>query len=106
MRSVLLLAALVACAHSPSPPTAGRIDSPAPPPPIAAPSKDEITQRSHDLLDAYDRGEIAKVEPLFSAALVHFEGGKPRTRDDELAGLRKRKPDAAFIASRVWSDEH
>jgi SAM-dependent methyltransferase len=110
MRSVLLLAALAACAHAPapcpSPVTAKRIDSPAPAPPIAPPSKAEITTRSHDLLDAYDRGELAKVEPLLSAALVHFEGGKPRTRDDELAGLRKRKPDGPYIASRVWSDEH
>jgi hypothetical protein len=110
MRSLVLLAALAACAHSPasrpSPATAGRIDRPAPPPPIAPPSTEEITKRSHDLLDAYDRGEIATLEPLLSAGMIHFEGGKPRTRDDDLAALRRRKPDAAFIASRVWSDEH
>jgi hypothetical protein len=79
----------------------------APPPPVVqvAPSKDEIAKRSHDLLDAFDRGDLAQVEPVLAERLVHFEGGKPRTRDDELTALRKRKAGAPIIAKRDWSDE-
>ncbi len=72
------------------------------PPPTAS----EITERTHEFLSAFDRGDVAAVEPQMSDRLVHFEGGKPRGRDDDLARLRKRKPGDSFIASRTWSDEH
>ena len=108
--AAVLLVALAACAHAPAPPAppaaAPAVAAPAVAAPIAPPSKEAITQRSHAFLDAYDRGEVAKVEPQLSAGLIHFEGGKPHTRADELARLHARKPDDAFIASRVWSDEH
>lgn len=98
-----LLALLAACAGARLPPP-----EPAPAAAVAppAPTRDEIALRSHELLDAFDRGELAKVEPMLAAQLVHFEGGKPRTREDEVSALKKRKPGAPHIAKRAWSDEH
>lgn len=93
-----LVALLAACASAPAP-----IPPPAAPAPLSA---DEIVRRTHELLDAFDRGEIAKVEPALAAQLVHFEGGKRRTRAEDLAGLAKRKPGGPSIARRAWSDEH
>lgn len=70
------------------------------PPPTDA----EIRQLSQDFLIAYDRGDVAAVEARLAPGLVHFDSGYTSTRDDELARLRKRKPDGPTIASRTWSD--
>lgn len=103
--AVLTGLVLAACTH-PATPTCP------PPPPVAAatptppiPDKDALAKRTHDFLDAYDRAEIAKVEPQLSEHLMHFEGGAAKTRDQELAKLSKRKPGDSFIARRTWSDE-
>lgn len=105
-----LVALLAACAAAPAPaatPAPPAPPAPAPPAPaLAAPTKEDIVRRSHAILDALDRGDLAAVEPMLAPALVHFEGGTPRTRDDELAALKKRKPGAPTIKDRSWSDEH
>lgn len=98
-----LVALFAACTQTPAPCPPASV--PAPAVTVAPPTTEEITQRSHELLDAFDRGEIAKVEPQLAAHLVHFEGGKPRGRDDDLNALRKRKPGGPTIAKREWSDE-
>ena len=69
------------------------------------PSEEDIKRLSHELLDAYDRGDVAAVEPRLARELLHFEGGHGTTRDEELAQLRKRKPGSAYIASRAWEEE-
>ena len=70
------------------------------------PSEDEIKRLSHELLDSYDRGEVAAVEPRLAPELLHFEGGHGMSRDEELEQLRKRKPGGgAQIASRAWEEE-
>ncbi len=69
------------------------------------PSEEDIKRLSHELLDAYDRGDVAAVEPRLAPELLHFEGGHGTTRDEELAQLRKRKPGSAYIASRTWEEE-
>lgn len=113
MRFAVVAVLLAACASSPPPPPS----TPAPaapvapvasvPPADARPlSNEEVSRKSHELLDAIDRGETARVEPLLATAYAHFEGGKPLTRDDELTALAKRKPGGPSIAKRVWSDEH
>jgi hypothetical protein len=79
-----LVALFAACAGAPAPVVTAPVD-----PPQAPPSKEEITLKSHELLDAFDRGDLAKLEPLLAARLVHFEGGKPRTRDDDLGAIRR-----------------
>jgi SAM-dependent methyltransferase len=69
------------------------------------PSEDEIKRLSHELLEAYDRGDVAALEPRLAPELLHFEGGHGMTRDEELEQLRKRKPGAPQIASRAWEAE-
>jgi Methyltransferase domain/Domain of unknown function (DUF4440) len=98
-----LVALFAACAQAPAtcPPPVAVARVTAPP----APSKDDITRRSHELLDAFDRGDVVKVEPVLAERLVHFEGGKPRTRAEELSKLHARKAADPFIAHREWSDE-
>ncbi len=107
MRAVLLVL-VTACATAP----AAREPCPMPlaspgamvPAPIA-PTEDDIKARSHALLDAYDRGDHETIEPMLDAHMLHFEGGKPQTRDAELESLRERKPGGPHIAKRTWSDE-
>jgi SAM-dependent methyltransferase len=69
------------------------------------PSEEQIKQLSHELLDAYDRGDVAAVEPKLAPEFLHFEGGHGVTRDEELEQIRKRKAGNAFIASRTWEEE-
>ncbi len=103
---ILVLAVVGACVHPPAPTTCPPpISAQLEPPATAPPTKDEITRRSHELLEAFDHGEVAKVEPVLAVRLVHFEGSKAKSRDDDLAALRKRKPGDPFIESRAWSDE-
>jgi SAM-dependent methyltransferase len=64
-----------------------------------------VTKWSHDFLDAFDRGDTSAVAAATSPGLVHFEGGTPSGRDQELAQLAKRKPDQPTIGKRSWSDE-
>ena len=105
MRAALIAVVLAACTSAAPPIAAPRPSEAAPAPPPVALTKDEVIQRSHAMLDAYDRGEIAKLEPIWSEHLLHFEGGKPSTRDSELEALRKRAKGGSQIAQRTWSDE-
>jgi SAM-dependent methyltransferase len=90
---------------SAAPPTPSPVTNPAPKPPPATPTDAQIIKLSHDLLDAYDRGDVAALEAGLASEFVHFESGKPSGRDDELEGVRKRKPDAPTIATRIWMHE-
>ncbi|HEY1558746.1 MAG TPA: DUF4440 domain-containing protein [Kofleriaceae bacterium] len=65
-----------------------------------------IRDRSHGVIEAFDRGDAATLRAALAPGFVHFEGETPLTRDDELAKLAKRKPDAFHIATRTWRDEH
>jgi SAM-dependent methyltransferase len=96
----------VAPAPAPAPAEPGRagaavLFAPAPAP-RTPPSEAAITKLSQDVLDAYDRGDVPALEAALAPELVHFEGGQPSSRDDELAALRKRKPGAPHIATRTW----
>jgi len=70
-----------------------------------APSEAEVKQMSHELLDAYDRGDVAVVEPRLAPEFLHFEGGHGVDRKEEIEQLKKRKPGSPFIASRTWEEE-
>jgi SAM-dependent methyltransferase len=115
MRSALpLVIALVAsCTHAapaavpPCPAPAPVVTAPAPATAPMAPPLDEaqVKQRSHDLLDAYDHGDVAAVTAALGRNYAHFEGAKPVDRDTELAQLAKRKPGGSFIATRAWDNE-
>jgi hypothetical protein len=107
MRIALVLVALAACAHARSPacPPPVMHAAPAPATPVTPVTKEDIGKRSREVLDAYDKGDVAVVERALSPGFIHFEGGKPSTRDDELGALKRRKPGGPFIAKREWSDE-
>ncbi|HUJ59585.1 MAG TPA: methyltransferase domain-containing protein [Kofleriaceae bacterium] len=72
----------------------------------APPTEQAIKERSHQLLAAFDRGDIAALAPQLAPGFVHFEGGTPRTRDTELAALAKRSPGEPHIGTRTWSQEY
>jgi len=104
---------VVACAHPPPPPAPMLVSTPvavaprALPAPPAPPSEAEILQRSHDVLDAFDRDDVAVVAAALGTDFVHFEaGGEPTLRDADLDHLAKRKPNAPHVGARTWSHEH
>jgi len=102
----------LACTHPPAP----SVRAPGPPPspdvsaavpaPRTPPTEAEILQRSHDVIDAFDRGDVPTVAAALGADFVHFEGGEPTERAAELDQMAKRKPEAPHIATRAWSHEH
>jgi SAM-dependent methyltransferase len=115
---VLLVVAGAACAargpapakpaNGPAPATEAQpvpAIAPAQPPQAKAPSEAEVKQMTHDLLDAYDRGDVAAVEPRLAPEFLHFEGGHGVERKEEIDQLRKRKPGGPFIATRTWEEE-
>lgn len=77
----------------------------APQPPPKPPTETELKKLSHDLLDAYDRGDVAAVEPRLAPEFLHFEGGHGSDREETLKQMRERKANAAFIATRTWDEE-
>jgi SAM-dependent methyltransferase len=108
-----LAAAVLLSGCSPSTPT-GRA-APATPvavcpplPPSAAPSppptEASLLQRSHDVLAAMDRADVAVVEGQLAPDYVHFEGDVV-DREHELSTLRTRGT-GPHIATRTWSHEH
>ena len=66
----------------------------------------EILTKSHDILVALDRGDLAIAKATLGAGYVHFDDGSFADRDQELAGVAHWKQDGSHIASRNWSDEH
>lgn len=99
------MAACAGRAPAPVAPTPTPTPTPTTAAPAAPPSEDEIKRQSRELLAAFDRGDVAAVEPRLAPELLHFEGGHGTTRDEELAQLRRRKPSDGFIASRTWEEE-
>jgi SAM-dependent methyltransferase len=94
MRWILAITVFGACAHAP--PVL---------PKASLPSERAIRDKSHDILAAFDRGDVAAVGAALAPDFVHFDGGEPTTRSDELASLAKRKPDEPRIGSRTWNKE-
>jgi SAM-dependent methyltransferase len=92
MRSAAAVIVLGACAHAP---------------PAAPAAPPDVTQLSHAIIDAFDRGEAAVVEPQLSSGFVHAEGiSTVRDRATDLAKLRERTPGPSQITKRTWSNEH
>lgn len=93
-RPLLVLTVLAGCASAPRPV------------PAAAPPDDAlIAQKSHDVLVAFDRGDVAAVKAALGDKYVHFEG-RVTDREHELAQLAARDPSDPQIAKRTWTDEH
>ncbi|MEO6775684.1 MAG: methyltransferase domain-containing protein [Kofleriaceae bacterium] len=72
----------------------------APPPPP------DVKQMSHQVIDAFDRGDAKDVEAALAPGFVHSEDGDPTDREHELAKLDKYDPKQPHIIARTWSNEH
>ncbi len=111
MRTAAAALVLAACAHAPSavPPAVPLATRPATAPPtgpVVAAMRSDVKRLSHDVIEAFDRGDVAAVEPRLAPGFVHVEGGSPRDLDHDLAKLRARKPSDPHISRRTWSNEH
>jgi len=112
MRYLVAAAALLsACTPSaqagpPAPATRTAVCHPPPPAgaPPPAPTEASLLQRSHDVLAAMDRADVAVVEFQLAADYVHFEGDLV-DREHELSTLRTRGT-GPHIGTRTWSHEH
>lgn len=105
MRAVVVAAFAAACGTTPHPPRAPA-PAAAPAEPAAAPlTEAELKQKSYAVLLAYDHADVRAFEAATAPELWHWEGGKPRSRAEELATLAKRRPGAPAIARRTWEDE-
>ncbi len=69
-------------------------------PPIA---DKKVIELSHDVLLAYDRGDVAHLGRYLATTFVHIDGGDSITRADDL----KVEPGKAYptIARRTWTNE-
>ena len=64
-----------------------------------------LVARSHAVLELFDRGDADGMAAILADDFVHFEGGAPTLRDEELTRLRARPPGTPMFASRTWTDE-
>src|SRR5262249_37744455 len=87
MRAVPVVLVAAACAHAPV----------VPPRPAA-----DFLRETHAMLDAFDRGDAARVAAITAPNFVRFEAGKVHERAAELARLRPQPPQI----TRAWKDEH
>jgi SAM-dependent methyltransferase len=87
----LLVASVVACHPAPRP--------------AAPPTDTDIIAKSHAVLAALDRGDVAEVKATLGEHYVHFDDGSFTDPAKELEGLAKYRPDD-HIARRSWSAEH
>ena len=63
----------------------------------------DVTARSHAVLDAYNRGDVAALEHELAPGFVQFDG-PPRDRATVLQRLHD--PKRPHLASQTFSDEH
>ena len=70
------------------------------PPPL------DIAAASHAAVDAYYRGDAARIEPLLGSDYVGLGGAQPTDREHALERLRAHKPGDPEIVNRTWSEEH
>jgi ubiquinone/menaquinone biosynthesis C-methylase UbiE len=96
MRHLLAVLAVTGC-HAAAAPMA----------PAPAPlSRAEVIARSHAILEAFDRGDTARVAATLSPDYVRFEGSLT-DRAHVLEGVARSAADpASGVAQRTWSDEH
>ena len=88
--SVLVIALCGACASSPAPR------------PALVPRAADIIARSHAILDAFDRGDLAAVRPVLGPSYVHLHSDRSVfDRDAELRELAR----PASAPSRRWSHD-
>jgi SAM-dependent methyltransferase len=96
---------LAACAQPPAPIAPSQVPAAAPAVAApAAPSEAEILERSHAVLDAYDRGDLATLRDVLAPAFVKFENQHVTERDALLKELSGPSHPPSTV--RSWKDEH
>ena len=95
---------VAAASQAPAMPPVINVETLSVPPPVPMPSDTELTKRSHDLIDALDRGDVAALDAALAPSFVGFKGGPPTTRDPVLAALKQRES-CWYIAKRTWDNE-
>lgn len=95
----VILASLAGCAA----PAAGPVTPTASPPP--PPSEAAIIEKTHVVLDAFDRGDLAWLREQYAPGFVRFESHKISPLDKELERLAKRPPHPPSM-TRTWGEEH
>jgi SAM-dependent methyltransferase len=88
-----LCSVLVACAHAAAPPAAAPVDDAT------------IQQRTHAVLDAYDRGDHAALDRALAPSFVKFEN-QHRTERAKLLENPAGKPPHPPIMTRSWKEQH
>lgn len=73
--------------------------------PAQEPSDAELTRRSHDFIDALDRGDVVAVAAALAPGFVHFVEGAAIDRDAMLMTIVQRRSNERHIAKRTWDDE-
>jgi SAM-dependent methyltransferase len=106
-----LLLASVACGHvvappaaGPTTPGAGAASGPATTA-AAPPTESVIIERSHAVLEAYDRGDLAALRDQLAPGFVRFDNQRISPRDQEIEKLSKR-PAHPAVVTRTWRDQH
>jgi SAM-dependent methyltransferase len=72
---------------------------------LAVATEADVKDWSRRVLEAYDRGDAALLEIALSPQFVHFEGGKPTSREQMLELVKRRRDSDVQIGARDWADE-
>lgn len=94
-----LLLAAAACSHVAAAPVTHPAD------PAAPPTEAAIIERSHAVLEAYDRGDLAALRDQLAPGFVRFDNERISPRDQVIEKLSKR-PAHPPLVTRTWRDQH
>ena len=72
---------------------------------VPTPSDAELIKRSHDLVDALDRGDVATVAAALAPGFVRFVDGAAIDRDAMLLTTIQRRSMVPDVESRSWDDD-
>lgn len=73
--------------------------------PTSVPSDAELIERSHDLIDALDRGDVATVAAVLAPSFVRFAGDTAMDRDAMLMAIMQRSTKVPPVEKRTWNNE-
>ena len=72
---------------------------------LPTPCDAELASRSHDLIDALDRADLATVARTLAPGFVRFRDGAALDREAMLMRMMQRRSKVPYIASRTWTNE-
>ncbi len=84
----------------------GAASRPAPRPPlVGVPTDAELVQRSHDLVDAMDRGDLVAVAAALAPGFVRFVEGIASDREATVMTIMQRREKLPPAAERTWDTD-